>query len=109
MCHGTEAANDAQATAQKVFEQGSVGDDLLSIEVPKQVLEEGHTFIDLFIQCGLASSKGEVKRLIKGGGAKCNDKAVSDEELTLTANDLTDEGYIKLSSGKKRHALVKVK
>lgn len=109
MCHGTDAAKDAQATAQKVFEQGSVGDDLPSIEVPKSTLEQGQAFIDLFIECGLAKSKGEVKRLIKGGGAKCNDKAVSDEDLTLTANDLTDEGYIKLSSGKKRHALIKLK
>ena len=109
MCHGEAAANDAQATAQKVFEQGSVGDDLPSIEVSQSELESGLAFVDLFIQCGLATSKGEVKRLIKGGGAKCNGQAVNDDELILTLNELTDEGYIKLSSGKKRHALVKVK
>ncbi len=109
MCHGEAAANDAQATAQKVFEQGSVGDDLPSIEVSKSDLEKGMGFADLFIQCGLAESKGEVKRLIKGGGAKCNDNSVQDIDLTLNASNLTDKGYIKLSSGKKRHALVKVK
>ena len=109
MCHGEAAANDAQATAQKVFEQGSVGDDLPSINVAQTDLEKGLLFVDLFIQCGLAESKGEVKRLIKGGGAKCNDKAVSDIDSTLTTHDLTDDGYIKLSSGKKRHALVKTK
>lgn len=109
MCHGEVAANDAQNTAQKVFEQGSVGDNLPSIEVSKSELENGMAFADLFIACGLATSKGEVKRLIKGGGAKCNDNSVSDIDLTLNAGDLTDEGYIKLSSGKKRHALVKVK
>ncbi len=108
MCHGEDAAKEAEGTAQKVFEQGSVGDDLPSIDVVKADLEAGMSFVDLFIACGLCESKGEVKRLIKGGGAKVNDKGVSDIDLILTANDLTDEGYIKLSSGKKRHALVKV-
>ncbi len=108
MCHGEDAAKDAETTAQKVFEQGSVGDDLPSIDVPRAELENGLAFVDLFIQCGLASSKGEVKRLIKGGGAKCNGQSVADDELSLHTSDLTDEGYIKLSSGKKRHALVKV-
>ncbi len=109
MCHGEQAAQDAEATAQKVFEQGSVGSDLPFIEVEKSALDAGMPFIDLFVQSGLSDSKGEVKRLVKGGGAKVNDNSVSDIDLTLTANDLTDEGYIKLSSGKKRHALVKVK
>lgn len=109
LCHGEQAAKDAEATAQKVFEQGSVGDDLPSIEVSKSDLENGMAFIDLFVASGLAESKGEVKRLIKGGGAKCNDNNVSDAELVLKTADLTDDGYIKLSSGKKRHALVRVK
>ena len=109
MCHGEQAAKDAEATAQKVFEQGSVGDDLPFIEVSKSDLETGIAFTDLFVQTELSASKGEVKRLVKGGGAKVNDKSVSDIDLTLNTSDLTDEGYIKLSSGKKRHALVKVK
>ena len=109
LCHGEDAAKDAETTAQKVFEQGSVGDDLPSIDISKSDLEKGMSFVDLFVATGLAESKGEVKRLIKGGGAKCNDNAVQDIELILKADDLTDEGYIKLSSGKKRHALVKVK
>ena len=109
LCHGEQAAKDAEGTAQKVFEQGSVGDDLPSIEIPKSDLENGMAFVDLFIASGLAESKGEVKRLIKGGGAKCNDNNVSDAELVLKTADLTDDGYIKLSSGKKRHALVRVK
>ena len=108
LCHGETAAQEATKTAQKVFEQGSVGNDLPSININKNTLENGASFVDLFIQTGLAESKGEVKRLIKGGGAKCNGKSVTDPELVLTDNDLTDEGYIKLSSGKKRHALVNV-
>jgi tyrosyl-tRNA synthetase len=109
LCHSEQAAKDAEVTAQKVFEQGGVGDDLPSIEVAKADLENGMAFVDLFVATGLADSKGEVKRLIKGGGAKCNDNSVSDIELVLKTADLTDNGYIKLSSGKKRHALVKVK
>jgi tyrosyl-tRNA synthetase len=109
MCHGEQAAKDAEATAQKVFEQGSVGDDLPFIEILKSDLSSGMAFADLFVASGLADSKGEVKRLIKGGGAKVNDKNVTNIDLTLSASDLTDEGYIKLSSGKKRHALVKIK
>ena len=109
MCHGEKAAQEASDTAQKVFEQGTVGDDLPSIEVPKADLENGMAFVDLFVASGLAESKGEVKRLIKGGGAKCNDNSVSDAELILKSSDLTADGYIKLSSGKKRHALVRVK
>jgi tyrosyl-tRNA synthetase len=108
MCHGEQAAKEAQDTAQKVFEQGSVGDDLPSIDIKKSDLENGVPFIDLFVASGLAESKGEVKRLIKGGGAKVNDNNVSDIELILATSDLTDDGYIKLSSGKKRHALVKI-
>ncbi len=109
MCHGEAAAKDAENTAQKVFEHGSVGDDLPFIEIEKSALEAGQSFVDLFVQSGLSESKGEVKRLVKGGGAKVNDNSVTNIDLVLTNNDLTDEGYIKLSSGKKRHALVKVK
>jgi tyrosyl-tRNA synthetase len=107
ICHGEEAASEAADTAQKVFEQGTVGDDLPTIEVSAAELEKGISFTDLFVQAGLADSKGEVKRLIKGGGAKLNDNTVSDNELIVTNNDMTGDGYIKLSSGKKRHALVR--
>ena len=107
LCHGNQAASEAQETAQKVFEQGTVGDDLPTIEVSAVELEKGIAFLDLFVQAGLASSKGEVKRLIKGGGAKLNDNSVSDQETLVTKSDLSDDGLIKLSSGKKRHALVK--
>ena len=109
LCHGEKAAKDAEVTAQKVFEQGSVGDDLPTIEVSPTDLESGIAFVDLFVSSGLANSKSEVKRLIKGGGARCNDKAVQDVDMVVTAaNDLTDDGYVKLSSGKKKHVLVRV-
>lgn len=107
ICHGEAAANDAQTTAAKVFEQGSVGGDLPSITVDKTALENGIEIIELLQQTGLCASKGDAKRLIKGGGARVNDTPVNSLEQKVTLNDMTDD-HIKLSSGKKRHALVRV-
>lgn len=107
LCHGENAAKDAETTAQKVFEQGSVGDDLPSIEIASARLSEGVSVLDLFVETGLTESKGEAKRLIKGGGARINDEKIDNLELCASQNHLTDDGYIKLSAGKKKHALVK--
>ncbi|MEM7650947.1 MAG: tyrosine--tRNA ligase [Pseudomonadota bacterium] len=107
LCHGEQAANEAQETAAKVFEQGSVGDDLPSITIEIARLSGGVSVLDLFVESGLTDSKGEAKRLIKGGGARINDEKISDMEATASDADLTGEGYIKLSAGKKKHALVK--
>ncbi len=108
MIHGQAAALEAAATAAKVFEQGSVGDDLPSIKIDRARLDAGVSVMDLFVECGLAESKGEVKRLIQGGGARVNDSGISDQALTLSSANLTKEGYIKLSAGKKKHALVRI-
>lgn len=108
LCHGEQAAIEAAATAQKVFEQGGVGGDLPSIHIPAAQLETGVSVLDLFVQAGLAASKGEAKRLIEGGGAKCNDTQIADVGAVLNAGHLTQDGYIKLSAGKKRHALIKI-
>jgi len=108
ICHGESAANDAQTTAQKVFEEGSIGGDLPSITLDAKYLEAGIEVVELLQETGLCASKGEAKRLIKGGGARVNDVPVNALEQKLSTADLTDEGHIKLSSGKKRHALVKV-
>jgi len=107
LCHGEQAANDAAQTAAKVFEQGSVGDDLPSITIDAARLENGISILDLFVESGLTASKGETKRLIKGGGAKLNDAPVTDQNATASNADLSD-GHLKLSAGKKKHALVKI-
>jgi len=107
MCHGEPAAQEAAQTAQKVFEQGGIGEDLPSIQVSAADLEKGIGLVDLFVQTGLAASKGEVRRLIKGGGARCNDQPVQDENILITSDDLNGDNVIKLSAGKKKHALVK--
>ncbi len=108
LCHGEQAATEAQDTARKTFEQGSVGTDLPTIEVDHDQLESGILFIEVSCTAGLTGSKGEAKRLIKGGGARVNDKSVNDDTFMISKNDLTAEGYIKISAGKKRHALVKI-
>lgn len=110
LCHGEKAATEASETAQKVFEQGTVGDDLKTILIDSIGLElKGYSVVDLFQQTGLVTSNGEAKRLIKGGGAKCNDLTITNIDMRIFKDDLIDGSYIKLSSGKKRHALVKVK
>ncbi len=107
ICHGEAAATDAAATAQKVFEQGGVGGDLPSINISKDYLENGIEVIELLVETGLCDSKGEAKRLIKGGGARVNDVPVSALDQTVSLVDMKDD-HIKISSGKKRHALVKL-
>lgn len=107
LCHGEEAARDAAETARKVFEEGAIGDDLPVVEVAEAVLREGVPVVDLFVTAGLAASKGEARRLIAGGGARVNDAATS-ETAKAGLSDLSAQGCIKLSAGKKKHVLVKV-
>jgi len=108
LCHGEQAAIEAQDTAQKVFEQGGIGDDLPSIEVAKSCLNDGIPLLDLLVESGLCSSKGEARRLIQGGGARINDEPVASAELLLSNANLTEENYIKLSAGKKKHIIIRI-
>ncbi len=107
LCHSESAAQEAETTAQKVFEQGSIGGDLPTIDVASDALESGIAMIDLLIEAGFAKSKGEARRLIKGGGVRINDEKVNDEASTVSANDLNGDS-VKISASKKKHALVKV-
>lgn len=107
ICHGEQAATEARDTAQKVFEQGSVGADLPSIKIDASRLQNGIALVDLLVETSLAASKGEARRLIQGGGARVNDEKADSPEAFITANNLTSEKIIKLSAGKKKHALIK--
>ena len=109
LCHGEAAAKDAAATAQKVFEQGGVGENLPSITVDQFRLAQKIAITDLLVETGLASSKGDARRLIEGGGAKINDKKIENPTQSASLADVADGEQIKLSAGKKKHALVKVK
>ncbi|MCA0201632.1 MAG: tyrosine--tRNA ligase [Proteobacteria bacterium] len=107
LLHGDAAANDAAETARKTFEQGGIGDDLPTIDMTAADFAAGIPAWSLFQKAGLADSNGEARRLIRGGGAKLNDQKLDDENLSITASTAVN-GVIKLSAGKKRHAIVKV-
>ncbi len=106
MLHGADAAEKAEETAKKAFEDRSLGADLPTVEVTKSKLEAGIFISDLYVIAGLGASKGEVRRLIKQGGAKLNDEKITDGEMKISLDDLNDQGSIKLSAGKKRHILI---
>ena len=107
MCHGTDAADAAAATARRTFEDGAVGDQLPTIEISRHELDTGFAAFDMLHRAGLATSKSEARRLIKAGGARLNDIVIGEETQTVGTADLDADDLIKLSAGKKRHALVR--
>ena len=107
LAHGSEAAVAAERTAQQTFEQEGIGEALPVVEISRATLENGLPAFILFSRAGLAASNGEAKRLIKGGGARVNDAKITDESEHLTLANMTEDGVIKLSAGKKRHALIR--
>ncbi|WP_394196947.1 tyrosine--tRNA ligase [Litoreibacter albidus] len=104
MLHGRAAAEAAEATALEVFEKGGTGDDLPTLALTAEDLGEGISIVQLIVRSGLAGSGKEAKRLISDNGAKLNDEIITDAGLFITANELAEP--LKLSAGKKRHALV---
>ncbi|MGH6980413.1 MAG: tyrosine--tRNA ligase [Stellaceae bacterium] len=109
LCHGADAAAAAAETARKVFAEGGIGGDLPVCEVERAELDQGAPLIGLLHRAGLAASLGEARRLVRGNGVRVNDQPVSDEMRKLGSGDLNGDGVIKLSAGRKRHALVRLK
>jgi tyrosyl-tRNA synthetase len=107
LLHGADAARVAAETARQTFEEGGIAENLPSVEVARGELEAGIGVLASFVKAGLVASNGEARRQIKGGGLRVNDAAVTDEKMMLKPSDLTPEGVIKLSMGKKRHVLLK--
>jgi len=120
LCHGKAAADQAAETARRTFvAQPGTADfgvsgsaptvhvGLPTIELSRAELQAGIAAFELLRQAGLAASNGEARRLIRQGGGRINDRAIGDETRTVTLDDVTAEGVIKLSAGKKRHALVR--
>jgi len=102
LLHGREAADKAADTARRAFEEGAMAEGLptISAKLPDGIL-------NLAVAAGLASSNSEARKLIANNGLKLNDAAVSDPRLTVDASALNADGVLKLSSGKKKHVLVK--
>src|SRR3954447_20189188 len=107
LAHGRGAAEAAAETAREVFEAGGAGGELPQVTVPRDVLERGMPAFELLVRAGLAASNGEARRLIKGGGARINDAVIPAEMHPVSLADLDAEGRIKLSAGRKRHALIR--
>jgi tyrosyl-tRNA synthetase len=109
LLHGREAAERAAETARQTFEQGTLAESLPTVEVPGAVLEAGLGVLTAFgpDYAKLVPSTSEARRQVKSGGLKVNDRTVTDERAVLRPSDLTPEGVIKLSFGKKRHVLLR--
>ena len=104
LLHGAAASSAAEATARDVFEKGGIGDDLPTVTLDVSEVAEGVGIVQLFVRAGLAASGKDAKRLILEGGAKVNDETVTDTALRYGAGHLAEP--LKLTAGKKRHALV---
>jgi len=109
LCHGERAARQAAETAKKTFEEGGVGADIPVFEIAVNELGKGVSAYELFRLTGLADSGGEARRLIRGGGARINDRKLEDENELIGHNYFDKDQPVKLSAGRKKHMLVKLK
>ena len=106
LCHGVEAAAAAEATAREVFERGGIGDELPTLTVTAEEVGTGISIVQLIVRAGLAKSGKDAKRLIAEHGARIDDAPLTDAGLMLNAAALA--APIKLSAGRKRHAVVQL-
>jgi tyrosyl-tRNA synthetase len=107
LVHSRAAAEEAAATARTTFEERTVSEGLPTARVPRKRLEEGITIADASILAGFCNSKGEVRRAIANSSLAVNDSRITNFDFTIGEKDLTAEGMIKLSFGRKRHVLLK--
>ena len=108
LCHGEENAITAAKTASDTFSNLMISDGLPQLNVSVGNLDK-FSLLDAFVQLGLADSKGAVRRLIRGGGAKLNNQPIIDEEITLSVNDFGEMNKLQISAGKKRHGVLNLK
>ncbi len=107
LCHGLIASESAANTAQKIFEEGLLGEDLPSISITSKELEEGLWVLEAMRKAELIKSNGEGRRLISNGGARLNNVVITDPDLKISIIDANADGIVKLSLGKKRHVLLR--
>jgi tyrosyl-tRNA synthetase len=107
LVHGRAAAESAAETARRTFEEGALAESLPTVEIARAELDASLGVLAAFVKAGLVASNGEARRQIKGGGLRLNHVVITDEKMTLTPAQLTPQGVVKLSLGKKRHVLIK--
>jgi tyrosyl-tRNA synthetase len=107
LLHGRDAADEAAEAARRTFEEGATADALPTITMPRSELAAGIPVLALFVRAGLAASNGEVRRAIANNAISVNDARVSDPQQSVSSADLTPDGVVKLSHGRKKHVLVR--
>ncbi len=107
MVHGQSAAEQAAATARTTFEEGGLGTSLPAVEVPRAELKAGIGVLAAFVKAGLAASNGEVRRAIANNAIMVNDVRVTSDKAIVGEAEVTADGVVKLSLGRKRHVLLK--
>ena len=107
LLHGRDVAEEAAATAATTFETGGLAEGLPSVAVPRHEFEAGLGVLSAFVRTGLATSNGEARRAVRGGGARLNDDRLDDDRRVLGLGDV-NEGVVKLSLGRKKHALLRL-
>jgi tyrosyl-tRNA synthetase len=107
LVHGRAEAQAAAETARKTFEEGALADTLPTISVPRKHIEAGLGVLNAFVAAGLASSNGEVRRAIANNAIAVNDERITSDKHLIRAKDVSPEGVVKLSLGRKRHVLLK--
>ena len=107
LVHGRTAAEEAATTARTTFEEGGLGANLPTVEVPRGEVSSGLGVLAAFVKAGLAASNGEVRRAIANNAILVNDVRVTSDKAVIGEADVTPEGVVKLSLGRKRHVLLK--
>jgi len=108
MLHGAKAAKDSELTAQKTFGDKSIGKNLPTIKIKRNIITIGVKILDLVLQTKLANSKSEIRRMIKNNGLKINNEVVSEETKIINQNNFDQDNNMKISHGKKQHVIVKI-
>jgi tyrosyl-tRNA synthetase len=109
LCHGEAEAYAAATTAKLTFEEGKPAADLPGIEIDRTRLGVGISLIEILVETELVSSKSEARRLIEGGGVKCNGIPVTNIKTMIGMRDAKEKGYIEISAGRKKHVLIRLK
>jgi len=106
--HGAKAAKDSAETAEETFIAGGIGKSIPEKKISRDLISKGINIIDFVFQNNMASSKSEVRRILKNNGIKINDKTITDEKKIVDLEEFSEKDYIKLSLGKKTHIKVKI-
>ena len=108
MLHGETATKKAELTAKNTFENKSIGSDLPTVNIKKEIVKKGINIIDLVVLAKISTSRSEVRRIIKNKGIRLNNEIVENEKVIVSMKDFNKDNLIKLSHGKKHHVIVKI-